>query len=115
MNTVSCISRISFINGDKGILEYRGYPIEQLSEKSNFLETAFLVIYGELPTSKQLSTFNLKIMKNSSYHHGLEAFIKGFRHDAHPMAMMSACIAAMSSFYPESNPAYVGANIYNNK
>jgi len=112
MNTVSCISRISYIDGDKGILEYRGYPIEQLAEKSNFLEVAFLTIYGELPTQKQLNTFTKKIMKNSSYHHGLEPFIKAFRHDAHPMAMMSTLMAAMSSFYPEANPAYVGANIY---
>lgn len=115
MNTVNCISRVSFINGDKGILEYRGYPIEQLAEKSNFLETAFCVIYGELPTKKQLWTFKKKVMKNSKYHEGLEPFIKAFRHDAHPMGMMSTLIAAMSSFYPESNPAYVGANIYNDK
>merc|ERR1711934_130341 len=103
------------INGEKGILEYRGYPIEQLAEKSTFLETAFLVIYGELPNEKQLKTFNKKIMKNSKYHEGLEAFIKSFRHDAHPMGMMSTLIACMSSFYPESNPAYVGANIYKDK
>ena len=115
MNTVNCISRISYINGDKGILEYRGYPIEQLAEKSTFLETAFLVIYGELPTDKQAKTFSKKVMKNSSFHQGLEVFIKGFRHDAHPMGMMSTLIAAMSSFYPESNPAYVGANIYKDK
>jgi len=115
MNTVNCISKISYINGDKGILEYRGYPIEQLAEQSNFLETAFLVIYGELPTEKQLKTFSKKVMKNSSYHHGLETFIKSFRHDAHPMGMMSTLIAAMSSFFPESNPAYVGANIYKDK
>jgi len=115
MNTVNCISRISFINGEKGILEYRGYPIEQLAESSNFLETAFLVIYGELPTEKQAKTFSKKVMKNSSYHHGLETFIKAFRHDAHPMGMMSTLIAAMSSFFPESNPAYVGANIYKDK
>jgi len=115
MNTVNCISRISFINGEKGILEYRGYPIEQLAEQSNFLETSFLVIYGELPTDKQLKTFSKKVMKNASYHHGLETFIKGFRHDAHPMGMMSTLIAAMSSFFPESNPAYVGANIYKDK
>jgi citrate synthase len=112
MNTVNCISRISFINGDKGILEYRGYPIEQLAEKSNFLETAFLVIYGELPNEKQFKTFRKKIMKNANYHADLEKFIKAFRADAHPMGMMSTLIAAMSSFYPESNPAYVGANIY---
>ena len=112
MNTVSCVSRISYIDGDKGILEYRGYPIEQLAEKATFLETSFLTIYGELPTKKQLATFEKKVMKNSSYHAGLEPFIKAFRHDAHPMAMMSTCMAAMSSFYPEANPAYVGANIY---
>ena len=112
MNTVNCISRISFINGEKGILEYRGYPIEQLAERSNFLETTFLLINGELPTPKQLQSFTKKILKNSAYHDGLEPFIKAFRHDAHPMAMMSTCMAALSSFYPEANPAYVGANIY---
>lgn len=112
MNTVSCISRISYIDGDKGILEYRGYPIEQLAEKASFLESSFLIIYGELPTKKQLDSFTKKVMKNSSYHEGLEPFIKAFRHDAHPMAMMSTLMAAMSSFYPEANPAYVGANIY---
>lgn len=112
MNTVSCISRISYIDGDKGILEYRGYPIEQLAEKSSFIECAFLCIYGELPTPKQLTNFNKKVMKHSAYHAGLEPFITAFRHDAHPMAMMSTLMAAMSSFYPEANPAYVGANIY---
>ena len=112
MNTVNCISKISFINGEKGILEYRGYPIEQLAEKSTFLETAFLVIYGELPTEKQLKTFTKKIMNNCNYHDGLVKFIQAFRHDSHPMGMMTTLIAAMSSFYPESNPAYVGANIY---
>lgn len=112
MNTVNCISRISFINGEKGILEYRGYPIEQLAERSTFLETTFLLINGELPTPKQLQSFTKKILKNSAYHDGLEPFIKAFRHDAHPMAMMSTCMAALSSFYPEANPAYVGANIY---
>lgn len=112
MNTVNCISKVSFINGDKGILEYRGYPIEQLAAKSNFLETAFLVIYGELPTEKQMRTFNKKVMNNCNFHDGLLKFIQGFRHDSHPMGMMTTLIAAMSSFFPESNPAYVGANIY---
>jgi len=115
MNTVNCISKISFINGEKGILEYRGYPIEQLAEKSSFLEVSFLLVHGELPTNKQLATFTKKVMKNSAYHDGLEPFIKSFRHDAHPMAMMSTCMAAMSSFYPEANPAYVGAKIYNSR
>jgi citrate synthase len=115
MNTVCCISKISYINGDKGILEYRGYPIEQLAQGSSFLEVAFLLVNGELPTQKQLGTFTRKIMKNSAYHHDLEKFITAFRHDAHPMAMLSTLIAAMSSFYPEANPAYVGAKIYNTR
>ena len=112
MNTVNCISKISFIDGEKGILEYRGYPIEQLANSSTFLETCFLLVNGELPTEMQLSRFSKKVGKNSAYHHGLEPFITSFRHDAHPMAMMSTLFAAMSSFYPEANPAYVGANIY---
>lgn len=112
MNTVTCISKVSFINGEKGILEYRGYPIEQLADKSTFLETAFLVIYGELPNEKQMKTFNKKIMSNCNFHDGMLKFIQGFRHDSHPMGMLTTLIAAMSSFYPESNPAYVGANIY---
>ena len=112
MNTVTCNSRISFIDGDKGILEYRGYPIEQLAEKSSFLEVAFLLLWGELPNQKQLNTFTKKVMTHSNYHDGLERFIKAFRHDSHPMGMMSTAIAALSTFYPEANPAYVGANIY---
>jgi len=112
MNTVCCVSRISFINGEKGILEYRGYPIEQLAQHSSFLEVSFLLMYGELPTAKQLQTFNKKVMKHSQYHEGLDPFIRAFRHDSHPMGMMSTLMAAMSSFYPEANPAYVGANIY---
>eukprot|EP00997_Jenningsia_sp_PLL12_P009252 NODE_617_length_1560_cov_83.527465_g507_i0.p1 GENE.NODE_617_length_1560_cov_83.527465_g507_i0~~NODE_617_length_1560_cov_83.527465_g507_i0.p1 ORF type:complete len:309 (-),score=31.03 NODE_617_length_1560_cov_83.527465_g507_i0:401-1327(-) len=115
MNTVSCNSRISFIDGDKGILEYRGYPIEQLAERANFLEVAFLLLWGELPTQKQLGTFTKKVMTHSTYHEGLEKFIKGFRHDSHPMGMMSTLIAAHSSFFPEANPAYVGANVYKDK
>lgn len=94
MNTVACISKISYIDGDKGILEYRGYPIEQLAEKSSFLEVAFLVIFGELPTPQQLKKFTKKVMMNSSYHDGLDKFIKAFRHDAHPMGMMTTLIAA---------------------
>lgn len=75
MNTVCCISKVSFINGEKGILEYRGYPIEQLAEKSSFLETAFLVIYGELPNEKQMKTFHKKIMSNCNFHDGVLKFI----------------------------------------
>jgi citrate synthase len=115
MNTVTCNSTISYIDGDKGILEYRGYPIEQLAEKSSFLEVAFLLLWGELPNEKQLATFSKKVMTHSTYHDGLERFIKAFRHDSHPMGMMSTLIAATSTFFPEANPAYVGANVYKDK
>lgn len=113
MNTVNCISRVSFINGEKGILEYRGYPIEQLAEKSTYLEVAYLVIHGELPTEDEFTTFKEQVNSHASYPDDLEPFIKAFRKDAHPMGMMSTLVASMSSFYPESNPAYVGTNIYN--
>lgn len=86
-----------------------------MAEKSSFLEVAFLLIFGELPTPKQLKNFSKKVMTHSTYHDGLEKFIKAFRHDSHPMGMMSTLMAAMSSFYPEANPAYVGANIYKEK
>jgi len=115
MNTVTCISRISFIDGDKGILEYRGYPIEQLAEHSSFLEVSFLLLWGELPNKKQLKTFTKKVMTHSTYHDGLERFVKAFRHDSHPMGMMSTLMATLSTYYPEANPAYVGANIYKDK
>ena len=78
MNTVCCTSSISYIDGDKGILEYRGYPIDQLAENASFLETAFLVIYGELPTKIQFKEFNAKVMASLVYHLGLEPFIKTF-------------------------------------
>jgi citrate synthase len=115
MNTVCCTSSISFIDGEKGILEYRGYPIEQLAEQASFLETAYLVIYGEIPTRTQLHEFNGKVMANSQFHPGLEPFIKAFPKHTHPMAMMTTLMAALSSFYPEANPAYVGPNIYKEK
>ena len=106
------MSKISYIDGDKGILEYRGYPIEQLAESSTFLETAFLLLFGELPNQKQLTNFTKKVMKHSTYHDGISKFIKAFRHDSHPMGMMTTLMAAMSTFYPEANPAYVGTDVY---
>jgi len=112
MNTVNCISRISFINGEKGILEYRGYPIEQLAEKANYLECVFLLLYGELPSKKQQGKFTRKVMRNSQYKLKLNDFIKDFEKKAHPMGMLSTLVAAMSSFYPEANPAFVGQAIY---
>ena len=104
MNTVCCTSSISYIDGDKGILEYRGYPIDQLAENASFLETAFLVIYGELPTKIQFKEFNAKVMASSAYHPGLEPFIKAFSKDTHPMAMMTTLMAAMSSFTQKLTP-----------
>mmetsp|Transcript_20092 Transcript_20092/g.19058 ORF Transcript_20092/g.19058 Transcript_20092/m.19058 type:complete len:207 (-) Transcript_20092:656-1276(-) len=115
MNTVTCVSTISYIDGDKGILEFRGYPIEVLAEKSTFLETSFLLIFGELPNNKQLKTFSKRVMTNSGFHDGLKRFLKAFRHDSHPMGMMTALIASLSTFYPEANPAFVGPNIYKSK
>lgn len=85
MNTISCTSKISYIDGDKGILEYRGYPIEQLAEHSSFLEVAFLVIYGELPTAKQLASWEQKIMKHTFMHQDVNQMMKSFHYDAHPM------------------------------
>jgi citrate synthase len=102
MNTASCRSSITFIDGDKGILRYRGYPIEQLAEKSNFLETAWLLRKGELPTQAEYDEFQYHITYHTYVHENIKRFMEGFRYDAHPMAMLTAGVAALSSFYPES-------------
>ncbi|MFM8302067.1 MAG: citrate/2-methylcitrate synthase, partial [Gemmatimonadota bacterium] len=102
MNTASCRSAITFIDGDKGILRYRGYPIDQLAEKSNFLETAWLLRHGELPTQKEYDDFQHHITYHTYVHENIRRFMEGFRYDAHPMAMLTAGVAALSSFYPES-------------
>lgn len=113
MNTVNCISKISYINGNAGILEYRGYPIEQLAEKSNIMEVAFLVIYGELPSKRQHKVFTERVNANCRFNPKLNTFISSFDHQAHPMGMLSTLIACLSAFYPEANPAYNGGkNIY---
>ena len=101
MNTICCTSKISYIDGDLGILEYRGYPIEVLAAKATFLETAFLLIYGELPTQPQLSTWQGKIISHTTIHKDLNGIMANFRHDAHPMGMMVGSLAAMSTLYPE--------------
>lgn len=100
MNTISCTSKISFIDGDKGILEYRGYPIEQLAEKASFLEVAFLLIFGELPTKEQLAQWEQKIMTHTFIHQDAQNMMRGFHYDAHPMGMFISTIAAMSTFHP---------------
>lgn len=108
MNTMCCTSRVSFIDGDKGILEYRGYPIEQLAEKASFLEVAYLLIQGELPTAAQLKQFSAKVMTHTFVHNDLLEMLKAFRYNAHPMGMLCSAFAAMSTLHPEQNPALAG-------
>jgi citrate synthase len=100
MNTASCQSKITYIDGDKGILRYRGYPIEQIAEKSNYLETAYLILYGELPTPSQLADWTHNITYHSIIHENIKKLIDGFHHDAHPMGILVSTVAALSTFYP---------------
>jgi citrate synthase len=102
MATASCRSAITFIDGEKGILEYRGYPIEQLAEKSSYLEVAYLLINGELPTKKQLEDWDQEITIHTFVHENVKEFMQGFRYDAHPMGMLLASVGALSTFYPEA-------------
>lgn len=101
-NTGSTKSAITFLDGEKGILSYRGYPIEQLAEKSNFIEVAFLLIYGELPTEAQLEDFNARIMKHNNLHEDFKDIIDGFPSKAHPMGVLSAMVSSLTAFYPGS-------------
>lgn len=112
MNTASATSRITYIDGDRGILYYRGYPIEQLAEKSSFLEVAFLLINGELPTQPQLQKWSKRIMTHTYIHENLIQLMKNFRYDAHPMGMLISSIAALSTFYPEANAALAGEKVF---
>ena len=102
MNTASCRSKITYIDGDVGILRYRGYPIEQLAEKSTYLETAYLILYGELPTKTQLDEWTYNITHHSILHENVKKFIDGFHHDAHPMGMLVSSVGALSTFYTEA-------------
>jgi citrate synthase len=102
MNTASCKSKITFIDGDAGILRYRGYPIEQLAEQSSYLEVAYLLIYGELPTEAQLKDWTWQISHHTYIHENIKKFMDGFHHDAHPMGMLVATMGAMSTFYPDA-------------
>jgi len=101
-NTASCKSSVTFIDGARGILEYRGYPIEQLAEKSTFLEVAYLLIHGELPTKAQYDSWVHEITFHTFVHENVKTFMQGFRYDAHPMGMLMASVGALSTFYPES-------------
>jgi citrate synthase len=102
MNTASCESAITYIDGDKGILRYRGYPIEQLAEKSTFLETSYLLIYGHLPSASELSKFTEDIGMHTMVHEDLRRFFDGFPRDAHPMPVLSSAVSALSTFYQDS-------------
>ncbi|MBA2574719.1 MAG: citrate synthase [Nocardioidaceae bacterium] len=102
VNTASCRSAITFIDGDEGILEYRGYPIEQLAEKSNYLEVAYLLIHGDLPTKEQYDAWEHQITFHTFVHENVKGLMQGFRYDAHPMGMLLASVGALSTFYPES-------------
>lgn len=108
MNTVCCVSYISFIDGDKGILEYRGYPIEQLAEKASFLEVAFLLVYGQLPNQEQLTSFSNRVKQDYAFNPKLMPFVNSFEPNCHPMGMLQTLVACLSSLHPESNPAYYG-------
>lgn len=106
MNTASCQSRITYIDGDRGILRYRGYPIEQIAEKSTYLETAYLILYGELPTQPQLEEWTRNITFHSIIHENIKKLIDGFHHDAHPMGILVSTVAALSTFYPEAKKIF---------
>src|SRR5437763_2132840 len=102
MATASCRSAITFIDGEKGILEYRGYPIEQLAEDSTYLEVAYLLIHGELPSQKQLGEWMHEVTIHTFVHENVKEFMQGFRYDAHPMGILLASVGALSTFYPEA-------------
>ncbi len=97
--TSSCRSRITFIDGEKGVLLYRGYPIEQLAEHSTFLEVAYLLMFGDLPTREQWDGFNVRIRQHTMVHEGMRRFMSGYRHDAHPMGILVGVVGALSAFY----------------
>jgi citrate synthase len=106
MNTASCKSRITFIDGDKGILEYRGYPINQLAERSNYLEVAYLLLHGELPTASQLEDWTKSITYHTFINENIKKVIDGFHYNAHPMGMFEATLGALSTFYPDAKDIF---------
>ena len=105
-NTASCKSRITFIDGDKGILRYRGYPIEQLAEHSTYVETSYLLLNGELPTESQLAVWTQKLHRHALLHENIKKFMEGFRYDAHPMGIFLSTVGALSTFYPEAKDVF---------
>jgi citrate synthase len=105
-NTALCKSKITFIDGDAGILRYRGYPIEELAERSTYLETAYLILHGELPTRGQLDEWTRHITRHTFIHESIKKFLDGFHYDAHPMGMMISSVAALSTFYPDAREIF---------
>src|SRR4051794_9115054 len=103
MNTASCRSAITYLDGEAGVLEYRGYPIEQLAEHSTYLEVAYLLVHGELPDQKQLEEWTHQITIHTFVHENVRSFMQGFRYDAHPMGMLLASVGPPSTFYPAPN------------
>jgi citrate synthase len=95
-STASCESKTTYIDGDEGVLLYRGYPIEQLAEHGDFLETCYLLLYGELPTKAQKADFDYRVTRHTMVHEQMSRFFQGFRRDAHPMAIMTGCVGALS-------------------
>src|SRR5215470_506189 len=105
-NTASCISKVTYIDGDAGILRYRGYPIEDLAEKSTYLETAYLLLKGELPNAEQLKDWTYNITHHTFIHESIKKFLDGFHYDAHPMGMLISTIAALSTYYHDSKDIF---------
>jgi citrate synthase len=106
MNTASCQSRITYVDGDRGILRYRGYAIEQIAEQSTYLETAYLILHGELPNNSQLAAWTYNITHHSIIHENIKKLIDVFRHDAHPMGILVSTVGALSTFYPEAKKIF---------
>ncbi len=106
INTGSCTSRITYIDGDRGILLHRGYPIEQLAEQSTFLETAYLLVHGELPSAAEAAAWEHDITIHTLVHENVKSFMDGFHHDAHPMCMLLSTVGALSTFYPDATKIY---------
>src|SRR6186997_3632317 len=106
MNTSNCRSAITYIDGDKGILLYRGYPIEQLAEESDFLETAYLILFGELPTASQQQAWTREITLHTMLHENIKKLMEGFQYDAHPMGVFLSTVGAFSTFYPDAKQIF---------
>ena len=103
VNTAVCKSRITTVDGERGVLRYRGYPIEELAEKSTYLETAYLIVKGELPNREHFEQWRHNVTVHTMVHENVKKFMDGFRYDAHPMAMLAGTVAALASFYPDAS------------